>query len=75
MPKESYLLSPSMGVKVIRPHLPAKHDVIVEIDKLVGKTGYPVDVRLDGGGRKRGKMTLVGEQLLNNGETQIGLSM
>ncbi len=59
-----------MGVKVVRPHLPAKHDIIVEVDKLVGKTGDPVDVGFDGRGRKRGKMTLVWEQLLNNGETQ-----
>jgi hypothetical protein len=48
-------------VKVVRPDIGAKHDVIVQIQKLVRQARDAVQMGLYGRRAKRGEMTLVGE--------------
>ena len=42
------LLSPFMSVEVLRPHRVSKHDIIVEIDEVVGKARNAMEVAFNG---------------------------
>jgi hypothetical protein len=47
-PVATCLLATSMCVKVLGPDMVAKQNVIIQVDKLAGQAGDPVQVRLDG---------------------------
>lgn len=53
-----------MAVEVVWPHVFAKHDVIVEVNELLGESLDAVDVGLDGRGAERGKVAVVLENIL-----------
>lgn len=53
-----------MAVEVIRPHLFAKHYIIVEVNELLREPGDAVDVGLYGGGAEGGELALVLEDVL-----------
>lgn len=60
----SHLLSFGVGEEVIRPHVFAKHHVVVQVNKLLGQSRNAVDVSLDGWGAESRKMALILEDIL-----------
>lgn len=55
------LLAVGVRVEVIWPHVSAEHDVIVEVDELVGQAWDAVQMRLNRRRRERRKVTFVRE--------------
>lgn len=66
VPSCSDLLALGVAVEVVRPHLFAKHHVIVEVNELLRQTWDTVDVCLYGRGTEGGKLTGVEEYVLQS---------
>lgn len=63
-----------MTVEVIWPHIFPKHDVIVEVDELLGQAWDPVDVCFNGRRTEGGKVSKVLEDILHKqGMTSHGI--
>ena len=60
-----------MAVEVVRPHVLAEHDVVVEVDELLGEAGDAVDVGLDGRGAEGGQVALVLEDVLGTPKCNV----
>ena len=60
-----------MAVEVVGPHVLAEHDVVVEVDELLGEARDAVDVGLDGRGAEGGQVALVLEDVLGTPNTQF----
>ena len=60
-PCKEHLLTAAGSVKVVRINILTEHDVVVQVQKLAADSWNAVQVRLDGGRRKRGQMGLVRE--------------
>ena len=52
------------AVEIIRPHVLAEHDVIIEVDELLREAWDAMDVRLNGWRAECGKVGLVLEDIL-----------
>ena len=72
-PGKHNLLSARARVKILWPHVEAKHDVVVEVQELCGEPRDAVDVRLNCRGRERGQVRRVGENLLVRHNAHTGV--
>lgn len=63
-PCQHDLLPTGVRVKVVGPHVHAKHDVVIKIKKAFGQARNVVEVCLNGRRRKCWQMGLVGEDLI-----------
>ena len=63
-PRQHDLLPAGVGVKVIGPHVQAKHDVVIKIKEALGQARNVVKVCLNGRRRKCRQMGLVGEDVV-----------
>ena len=68
--EEGHLLSFGVAVEVVGPHVLAEHDVVVEVDELLGEARDAVDVGLDGRGAEGGQVALVLENVLGTPRSQ-----
>lgn len=62
-----------MAVEVIWPHVFAKHDIIIEVNELLGEPWDAVDVGLNGRRAERGKVAVVLEDILEDKVKQMDL--
>lgn len=46
-------------VPVVRPHILPEHDVVIQVDELMGQVGNAVDVAFNGWGAERWEVRLV----------------
>ena len=65
-----HLLSPTEGIKVLRPDLVPKHYIIVEIEEVLGQSGYAMEVALNGWRTVCGKVRLVDKNVLHERERE-----
>lgn len=70
----SHLLSFRVAVEVVWPHVFAKHDIIIEVNELLGEPWDAVDVGLNGRRAERGKVAVVLEDILEDKVKQMYLT-
>ena len=58
------LLTPLVSVEVLGPHVVSEHDIIVEVDEVVGQSWDTVQVTLYSGGTVGGQVGVVWENIL-----------
>lgn len=64
-PRQVDPLPRGLGVEILGPHLPTKHNVIVHINELLGQSWDPMDVGLYGRRTESRKVGLVWENFLS----------
>lgn len=64
-PGEVDPLPRGLGVEILRPHLLAKHHVVVHVNKLLGESRNPVDVGFYCRRAECRKVSLIGENFLD----------
>lgn len=72
--QRSHLLSFRVAVEVVWPHVFAKHDIIIEVNELLGEPWDAVDVGLNGRRAERGKVAVVLEDILEDKVKQMYLT-
>lgn len=67
----SHLLSFWVAVEVIRPHIFAKHHIIIEVNKFLGEPRNTMDVGLYSRWAESGKVAVVREDILEIQKEQL----